>query len=166
MRMCCQFPRKGHGQEHLASSFHCFSSRSTQKQPPDTFTFGPTQSDPTYPRKKGLQERTQPSTSQGSETSGSLRRENSARAALNHSQEGLWSSFSSHQLLQDTPRLTLGSSSGITRSRAWQMSHVSLVNSQVGLGRVQAFPALLVAFFEKYSFGLWPFSFVNMSVNP
>lgn len=46
------------------------------------------------------------------------------------------------------------------------MSHVSLVNSQLELGRVQAFSALLVALLEKYSFGLWPLSFVNTSVNP
>lgn len=111
LRMCCQFPRKGHRQEQLASSFHRFSSRSTQKTPPDTFTFGPTQSDPKNPRNKGLQERTRLSTSQGNETSGSLRGDNSARAALNHSQEGLGSPFSSHQLLQDTPWLTPGSSS-------------------------------------------------------
>lgn len=77
LRMCCQFPRKGHGQEHLASSSHCFSSRSTQQQPPDTFTFGPTQSDPKYPGNNGLQERSRPSTSQGSETPGSLSGDNS-----------------------------------------------------------------------------------------
>lgn len=77
LRMCCQFPRKGHGQEHLASSSHCFSSRSTQQQPPDTFTFGPTQSDPKYPGNNGLQERSRLSTSQGSETPGSLSGDNS-----------------------------------------------------------------------------------------
>lgn len=64
LRMCCQFPRKGRGQEQLASSFHRFSSRSTQKPPPDTFSFGPTKSDPKYPHNKGLQERTRLSTSQ------------------------------------------------------------------------------------------------------
>lgn len=46
------------------------------------------------------------------------------------------------------------------------MSHVSLVNTQPGQVRVQAFPALLVALLEKYSSGLWPLSFANMSVNP
>lgn len=71
------------GKEHLASSFHRFSSRSTQQQPPDTFTFGPTQSDPKYPHNNGLQERSRLSVSQGSETPGSSRGDNSARAALN-----------------------------------------------------------------------------------
>lgn len=137
--MCYQFPRKGHGQEHLERSFHCFSSRSTQKAPHDTFTFGPMQSDPKYPHNNGLQERSWLSTSQGSEIPGSSRGDNSARAALNHSQEGLGSPFSSHQLLQDTPWLSKfrasQNSSGISKFRAWQMphgslvSHVSLVNT-------------------------------------
>lgn len=118
--MCCQFPRKGHGQEHLASSFHRFSSRSTQQQLPDTFTFGPTQSDSKYSHNNGLQERFGLSTSQGSETPGSSRGGNSLRAALKHSQEGLGSAFSRHQLLSDTPWLTPGSSSGISKSRVWR----------------------------------------------
>lgn len=85
LRMCCQFPRKGQGWEHLASSFHWFSSRSTQQQPPDTFTFGPTQSDPKYPHNNGLQERSRLSISQGNEIPGSPRGDNSARAALDQS---------------------------------------------------------------------------------
>lgn len=162
--MCCQFPKKGHGQEHLASSFHRFSSRPTQQQLPDTFTFGPPQSDPKYPHNNGLQERSRLRSSQGSETPGSSRGGNSARVALNHSQEGLGSPFSKHQLLQDLPWLTPGSSSGTSKIQSLVMSHVSLVNTNWGWA--ETLPAFLVALLEKYFFGLWPFSFVNMSVNP
>lgn len=98
--------------EHLARSSHWFSSRSTQQQPPDTFTFGPTQSDPKYPHNNGLQERSWPSISQGSETPGSSRGDNSARAALKQPRGVGGPLFSSHQLLQDTPWLTASSSSG------------------------------------------------------
>lgn len=73
------------GQEHLGSSFHWLSSRSIQQQPPDTFTFGPPQSDPRYPCNNGLQERSRLSISQGSETPGSSRGDNSARVALDQS---------------------------------------------------------------------------------
>lgn len=125
--MCCQIPRKGREKEHLASSFHCFSSRSTQKQRPDAFTFGPTQSDPKYPRNNGLQERSRVP-AKGVKTPGSSRGDNTAKAALNH-KEGVGSPFSSHQLLQDTPWLTPGSSSGISKPRARQMPHGSLVNT-------------------------------------
>lgn len=154
--MCCQFSMKGHRQKHLASSFHRFSSRSTQKPPPDTFTFGPTQSDPKYPRNNGLQERCQLSTSQGNETPGSLRGENSSRAALNHSQEELGFPFSSHQLLQDTPWLTSGSSSGIQ-----SLADVTRVPGELTAGAGQS-PGIPSPFGERFLWVLAPF----ISVNP